>query len=56
MEMLSLCHLGSLLNTVEGYHLAFEADPHYPVYLITHGTWGPIDGISQHLTEMDVGT
>lgn len=39
-----------------GHHQAFEARPLDPVYFITQETWGPIEGILQHMIEIDVGT
>ena len=40
-------------STTLGYHQLFEADPQDPVFLITQGTWGPLEGIPQHVTEVD---
>ena len=34
----------------------FEAGPQDPVFLIIQGTWGPLEGISQHLAEVDTGS
>ena len=31
----------------------FEARPQDPVFLITQGTWGLLEGIPQHLAQVD---
>ena len=43
-------------STLPSYHRVFEARPQDPVYLITQGTWGPLEGIPQHMVELDTGS
>lgn len=43
-------------STLPGYHQFFKAGPQDPVYFITQGTWGPLEGIPQHMVELDAGS
>ena len=34
----------------------FKAGPQDPVFLVTQGTWGPLEGIPQYLAEVDTSS